>query len=81
MILKGDDLDDSELCLHLVGFTSVGGGSGIAIWGEAWDPLCWEVTESFVQNWKWILEGCDDLIKSSNEWRAMRGEKPLSLSC
>ena len=77
MIIAGSSLNEKELCACLVGFTSGRAGLGIAIWGEAWDPLCWEVTEGFVQNWKWILDGCDDLLRSTNKWRAKRGEKPL----
>ncbi len=79
MVLAGSLLDENELCLHLVGFTSASADSGIAIWGEAWDPTSWEVTEAFLQNWKWLLVGCDDLLSSSNEWRAKRGEELLSV--
>lgn len=79
LILAGSSLDETELCTQLVGFSS--GRTvrpGIAIWGEAWNPLCWEVTEAFVQNWKWVLEGCEELLISSDKWRAQRGEKPMT---
>jgi hypothetical protein len=79
MILAGSSLDEEELCIHLVGFTSKISSPGIAIWGEAWDPAGWEVTDSFVRRWRWLLEGCDDLLRSSNMWRAKRGEKPLPI--
>ncbi|KAE9370668.1 hypothetical protein N431DRAFT_379282 [Stipitochalara longipes BDJ] len=79
MILAGSSLNEEELCVHLVGFTAKKAGPGVAIWGEAWDPACWEVTESFFQHWRWLLEGCDDLLRSSNMWRAKRGEKPLPI--
>lgn len=78
MILAGSALDEQELCVDLVGFTSRKAGMGIAIWGEAWDPLNWELTEAFIRNWTWTLEGCHDLLRSTNMLRAKRGEKPLN---
>jgi len=78
LILAGGSLNEDELCIQLVGFSSANAGSGIAIWGEADDPLNWEVTEAFVRNWKWILEGCDIILESTNKWRVKRGEKRLS---
>jgi len=79
MILAGSSLDEEELCNHLVGFTSPKANMGMVIWGEAWDPLGWELTEAFVRNWKWVLEGCDDMLRLTNKLRTRRGEKPLSL--
>lgn len=79
MILAGDTLDEKELCAHLVGFTSPKADMGIVIWGEAWHPLCWEFTEAFVRNWRWVLEGCGDMLRLTNEMRVRRGEKPISL--
>jgi hypothetical protein len=80
LILAGDSLDEGNLCLDLTGFTAGRAvRPGIAIWGEAWDPLCCEVTKGFARNWRWLLEGCDELLKSSQKWRVRRGEGPMTL--
>ncbi|KAI8723029.1 hypothetical protein NCS52_00157700 [Fusarium sp. LHS14.1] len=50
---------------------------GMLIWGESWDPNSWEVKESFARSWGWTITGCWSLLRSTNEWRARRGEKPL----
>ena len=35
----------------------------------------WEVSQSFVTNWAWLVD--IESIRSSNFWRAERGEGPL----
>ena len=52
--------------------------TGLITWGEPWEPNNWEVTEIFLENWSWLLEGCDELVHSTNQWRRLRGEPPLS---
>lgn len=47
------------------------------VWGEPWDPWNWEVSEWFVQNWEWIINGCPEILRSSNYWRAKRDLEPL----
>jgi hypothetical protein len=51
---------------------------GLIVWGEPHDPNSWEMTPGFLRKWWWALEGCQDLMVSSNRWRRHRGEKPLS---
>ncbi|KAI9733110.1 MAG: hypothetical protein M1834_003657 [Cirrosporium novae-zelandiae] len=78
LIHAGDSWNEIQFCRDLVGFTDrPTGQTGIAIWGEAWDPANWEATEGFVKNWGWVLRGCYDLLKSTNRWRAQRGDTPL----
>ncbi|KAK1590476.1 uncharacterized protein LY79DRAFT_590431 [Colletotrichum navitas] len=78
LIGAGDSLDDDELCLDLIGNADAPSGrGGMILWGEPWDPRSWEVTEDFVERWRWILEGCGELIVSSNYWRAKRGERRM----
>ncbi|CAD6445934.1 e53fe445-2a3b-439e-ab96-2687b9f0a5ed-CDS [Sclerotinia trifoliorum] len=47
-------------------------------WGDPWRVESWEVTPGFIRKWGWSLEGCDDLIQSSNRWRALRNERPIT---
>jgi hypothetical protein len=60
------------------------GRKGMIVWGEPYDMRNWEATPGFLANWSWAVEGCDDLVESSNHWsnhwRLMRGEEPIHLS-
>lgn len=51
--------------------------TGLITWGDPWASNNWEVTELFLENWCWLLEGCDELAQSTNRWRQRRGEPPL----
>ncbi|KAG4443586.1 hypothetical protein IFR05_000963 [Cadophora sp. M221] len=78
LIRAGDTFDDDQLCVDLIGFcTAPSEKTGLIIWGEPWSPQGWEVSESFVRNWAWVISGCSDLMVSTNYWRVQRGEKPL----
>lgn len=56
------------------------GRKGLIVWGEPYDIQSWEATPGFLAKWSWAVEGCDDLVESSNRWRLMRGEEPMRLS-
>ena len=55
------------------------GRKGLIVWGEPYDMWSWEATPGFLAKWPWAVEGCNDLIESSNRWRLIRGEEPLRL--
>ncbi|KAI9039910.1 uncharacterized protein KD926_009011 [Aspergillus affinis] len=55
------------------------GRKGLIVWGEPHDMQSWEATPGFLEKWSWAVEGCDDLVESSNRWRLMRGEEPMHL--
>jgi hypothetical protein len=69
--------DADSLCHWMVGLDTRQKEAGLIVWGEPWDVASWEVTADFYQKWSWTLEGCFDLFKSTNYWRARRGERPL----
>ncbi|GKT51151.1 uncharacterized protein ColSpa_11332 [Colletotrichum spaethianum] len=78
LIKAGQDWNDEELCLDMIGNGDAPSGQGgMILWGEPWDPNNWEVTEDFVEKWRWILQGCEEMIRSSNYWRAKRGERRM----
>ncbi|KAF7563685.1 hypothetical protein G7046_g469 [Stylonectria norvegica] len=52
---------------------------GLIVWGEPHEIQSWEATPGFVRKWPWAMEGCTDLINSSNRWRMSRGEGPMQL--
>ena len=50
---------------------------GVIVWSRPWDTSGWELTQGFIKRWALLLDGCDELIGSSNRWRAQRDEGPL----
>lgn len=57
---------------------STGSRNGLVIWGEPHEPGNWEVSPGFLLKWWWTLKGCQDVLESSNRWRLLRDEEPLS---
>ncbi|KAH7367651.1 hypothetical protein B0T11DRAFT_275737, partial [Plectosphaerella cucumerina] len=52
---------------------------GLIVWGEPHDMRNWEATSGFLAKWHWVVHGCNEVVESSNRWRAIRGEEPLSI--
>ena len=75
---RADVLDEDELCSDLYGGCA-SQEVGLCVWGEAWDPFAYEVSETLTRKWSWMATDCPDIIKSSNYWRKQRGEKPIVL--
>jgi hypothetical protein len=71
----------TDICLYLVGGSDTVGENtqGLIVWGEPYHVGSWEITEGFFREWWFLLSNCDELIRSSNRWRARRGEGPLSI--
>lgn len=47
-------------------------------WGNVpWDPMGWEVSEEFARRWWFLID--EGIVRTSNFWRAQRGETPLAL--
>jgi len=53
--------------------------SGLLVWSNPWEPSGWELTEGFIRKWAFLVQGCTDLVQSTNRWRNLRGEEPLTL--
>ncbi|KAL7945794.1 hypothetical protein V8C42DRAFT_321591 [Trichoderma barbatum] len=53
---------------------------GLILWGEPFHKDSWEMTPGFLRKWSWAVEGCSELIESSNRWRTSRGERPLRVA-
>lgn len=76
LILAGNDWDDEQLCHDIMGFwDTTAEEGGLLVWGEPWDVRNWELTEAFLKKWPWTVQGCPELMSSTNAWRAKRGEK------
>ncbi|KAJ6069805.1 hypothetical protein N7499_011692 [Penicillium canescens] len=65
----GDDYDDEVTASR----------SGLILWGDPMIEESWEVTPGFLRKWAWTVEGCDELIYSTNQWRRIRGEVTVQL--
>ncbi|KAF5651991.1 hypothetical protein F25303_3711 [Fusarium sp. NRRL 25303] len=52
---------------------------GLIVWGDPHRMESWEVTPRFLERWGWAVEGCPELMRATNHWRALRGEVPLIL--
>ncbi|KAH7394969.1 hypothetical protein DE146DRAFT_616334 [Phaeosphaeria sp. MPI-PUGE-AT-0046c] len=52
--------------------------TGLVVWGEPWDPRSWEVTMPFLKRWAWLINGCPEIITSTNHWRQKRGEGTIT---
>ncbi|OOQ81969.1 hypothetical protein PEBR_40957 [Penicillium brasilianum] len=78
LIALQDEIDDEDLCHDLMAFWDTRNArAGLLVWGPSWQTNSWEVTESFLIKWGFLLYGCTALLKSTNFWRVQRGEKPL----
>ncbi|KAJ5094994.1 hypothetical protein N7532_007285 [Penicillium argentinense] len=76
LIQAGDEWDDEQLCLDIMGFwDKTTEDAGLLVWGEPWDIKNWELTEAFLKKWQWVVRGCPELMNSTNTWRAKRGER------
>lgn len=84
VIRHQDQFDTDELCADFLGGFEEGindsEGRGILLWGDPWCETAWELSETFVRKWWFLLRGCNDLITSTNKWRQARGEKRLAIS-
>jgi hypothetical protein len=78
LLLADGSYDEYALCNELVDFCDVPNEkTGLIVWGEPWDPFGWEATSSFLKRWGWVVKGCEELSRSTNYWRAKRGEGAL----
>lgn len=56
------------------------GRKGLIVWGEPHETQSWEATPGFLAKWAWAVEGCEELVETSNRWRMQRGEEPIRLT-
>lgn len=53
--------------------------NGFVVWSDPWHWAGWELSTNLVKKWRWMLEGCHDLITTTNRWRQMRDEEIIIL--
>jgi hypothetical protein len=78
-----DIIDHDDLCRDVAGGLFEGFHEveirGLIAWTDPWSPRGWEVSDGFARKWGFLLQGCHDLVESTNRWRDMRGDDRLSL--
>ncbi|KAI9927139.1 hypothetical protein ASPWEDRAFT_177600 [Aspergillus wentii DTO 134E9] len=77
-LILANDFDDDELCVDIMGFWNTNRpDAGLTIWGPPWIFQNWELSEGFMQKYRWAIQDCPELLRSTNYWRTLRGEKQL----
>ncbi|CAM1510619.1 Fc.00g009540.m01.CDS01 [Cosmosporella sp. VM-42] len=73
--------DEDELCLDILSVVHADtrGAAYLIVWGQPWDACGWEVSVGFLKKWGWLLQGCSEIIESTNRWRESRGESRLDI--
>lgn len=77
LLASDSHYDADSLCHWMVGLDTAQQEGGLIVWGDPCNVASWEVTAEFYQKWGWTLGGCVELFRSTDSWRARRGEKPL----
>ena len=81
IISRQASIDTDEICDDFVGGMYDGlsevESRGLILWGIPWSMDGWEISEGFARKWSFLLEGCGDLIESTNKWRDTRGDERL----
>ena len=76
-----DTLDGDALCDDFLGGMCNGlsevQSRGMILWGDPWSKDGWEISDGFARKWSFLLEGCSDLVNSTNRWRDARDEERL----
>ncbi|KAJ8133545.1 hypothetical protein O1611_g76 [Lasiodiplodia mahajangana] len=72
-------IDEDELCRDIseVNLEDTNSPS-LIVWGEPWDVRGWEASVPFLKKWGWLVRGNRELITSTNFWRRVRGEAPIT---
>lgn len=80
MILLQGTYDKEALIFDLTRMPGRNIVDGLIVWGDPYLPGSWEMTDGFCAKWYGLLDGCADLVASSNYWRGVRGEEPHNLA-
>ncbi|KAJ3484605.1 hypothetical protein NLG97_g7014 [Lecanicillium saksenae] len=76
LLNRSAEYSDEELCAAMAGTALE--RPGLIIWGNAWDPAAYEMSEQFLGRYGWLFRNCVDFMTSTNNWRRRRGEAPLA---
>jgi hypothetical protein len=74
-----DRMLTSLTAINEVEFVQDMGSGDLKVWGSTpWDPMAWEVGPEFARKWWFLMD--DEILRTTNFWRAQRGEQALVLA-
>lgn len=73
-----EDVLCEQLCCDLLnlGADTV---ASVVIWGDSWDARGWEFSASFFSRSGMLLQGCPEVLETTNYWRGTRGVRRIQL--
>ncbi|KAH8774674.1 hypothetical protein F5883DRAFT_16982 [Diaporthe sp. PMI_573] len=71
-----EDVLCDTLCCDLLKFDN-DTNAALVVWGESWDAAGWEFCAEFFAKWGVLLQGCTEVLETTNYWRQKRGARIL----
>lgn len=71
-----EDLLCDTLCCDLLKFDN-DTNAALVVWGESWDATGWEFSAELFARWGVLLQGCAEVLETTNYWRQKRGARRL----
>lgn len=78
LIRASGALNDCELCGDVM--DPANEEIGMLVWGDPWMPQNWEVSETFLRKWFWVVNECPEILWSTNHWRMKRGMRRVDFT-
>lgn len=72
-------IDEDELCCDIIEVRNE--NPCLIVWGEPGDVQSWEVSESFLRKWGFLIHGCPEILEVTNNWRGKRGAQSIASPC
>lgn len=69
---------EDELCHDVSQYEGHDSDPMLVVWGDAWNPQCWETTPEFLKKWGYLFSGCEEALEATNYWRIKRDERPIT---
>lgn len=71
-----EDVLCDTLCCDLLKFDD-NTNATLVVWGDSWDATGWEFSTKFFAKWGVLLQGCTEVLETTNYWRQKRGARRL----
>lgn len=71
-----EDVLCDALCCDLLKFDE-NTNATLVVWGDSWDATGWEFSTEFFARWGVLLQGCTEVLETTNYWRQKRGARRL----
>lgn len=79
LLTRVGEYDEEQICNDMFGSCEGTGQIGVLVWGDAADPSSYEMSEDLLIKYPWLIDDCKhDIIRYTNHWRGIRGEKRLA---